>query len=102
MHSRASRGVTLIELLVVLVILAVAVSLAGPALIRASEKFGLKSAGRQIVSSIRATRSEARARQQELLAVLSGGQFIVDRGDGKQTPLVHLPKGVRVNPESSP
>jgi prepilin-type N-terminal cleavage/methylation domain-containing protein len=101
-NFRASRGVTLIELLVVLVILAIAVSLAAPSLINAAEKFGLSSAGRQIVSTIRSARNEAKAKQQELLATFAGGELIVDHGEGKQNIAVHLPEGVRISPESIP
>jgi len=92
----------LIELIVVLVLVSLVVGLAGPSLINAAGKFSLASAGRQIVSAIRAGRNEARAKQQELLAVITDGELIVDHGDGKQIAAVHLPEGVRIGPESIP
>jgi len=102
LRSSASRGVTLIELIVVLVIVAIAISLAVPSLISAAGKFGLSSVGRQIVSTIRATRNEAKATQRELLAILANGDLIVDHGDGKQTSAVRLPKGVLIASASTP
>jgi type II secretory pathway pseudopilin PulG len=92
----------LIELIVVLVIVSIVISFAGPSLISAAGKFGLASAGRQIVSTIRAARNEARAKQQELLAIIADGELIVDHGDGRQIAAVHLPEGVRIGPESVP
>jgi Tfp pilus assembly protein FimT len=76
-----SRGITLIELLVILAILGVALALAGPATQKALERFALNSSGHQLVSAFRLARHEARLGQREVLGTLSGGEFVLHRGE---------------------
>lgn len=65
-----SRGFTLIELLVVLAVLIVAYSLIPPLFSKSVSTAELKSSARLIASALRATRSEAIAKNSEQLFLL--------------------------------
>lgn len=97
MRSGTIRGITLIELMVVMALLSMATLLVGPAVGSGVDNLLLHSTGRQLVSAFRLAQTEAKLEQQELVAVVNGGQFLFLK-DSRTVRVVTLPTSIEVLP----
>jgi prepilin-type N-terminal cleavage/methylation domain-containing protein len=65
MKTKNNKGITLLELMIVVVIIGIGSALAAPRFGQIMEKLKLKTAGRDVVSSLRLARSDAVSQRQQ-------------------------------------
>ncbi len=89
-----SRGITLIELMVVLALLALAMTLVGPAVGNTVDNLRFRTFGRQLQHSFRRAQAQSRLAQEEHFIALNSDRLVVfDRGEAILEEIV-LPAGV--------
>jgi prepilin-type N-terminal cleavage/methylation domain-containing protein len=95
---RRTAGFTLIEILIVVALIAVLAGATAPAVTTAMEQYNVNSAGQQVVSTIRAARFQAVARNQTLQVRFNypaAGQYqVVDTALNAVGEVQRLPDGI--------
>ena len=113
-RTPSASGITLIELLVVMSLLALLAAFVAPNVGAGLDNLTLRSTGRQVVSILRQTQSEARMRQESLAVRVQTGSVTlvsdsqpqtidlnrtVQIGDGEPSTYILLGSGQIVGPE---
>jgi prepilin-type N-terminal cleavage/methylation domain-containing protein len=77
--KKNNKGITLLELMITVVVLGITATFAFPKFERAMDKLRLKSAGRDLTSSLRLARSDAVSRRQQFGVYFDSysGQYIL-------------------------